>query len=114
MGSNSIVIKVAGIAVLLVGAGLVIFIGHNSQPEPPGKITTITVPAIHTADWYVAHPDVLKEDEHKCAGDASSMSAAACQNASSADARLSVIEMRNAAASNGSSVSSSQSPKSSQ
>lgn len=110
MNMNSIVVKGAGVAIVVVGAGLVLLIGHSSGPKTPviqpsaGSSTTIvepsgtaSAPVVHTADWYVAHPDVLKEDEKKCAGDASVMPQAACQNVSSADARLTALEMQKAA-----------------
>ena len=100
--SNSIALKAAGLAVLACGAGAVIYIGHHNQNRAPESITTLPAPVVHTADWYVAHPDVLKVDEHKCAGDASSMTPAACQNTASADARLSVLQFQHAAAANGS------------
>lgn len=113
MNVNSLVVKGAGVAIIMVGAGLVLLIGHSSGPEapavqPPSGVSTTVVepsgntlaPAVHTADWYVAHPDVLKEDERKCAGDASVMPQAACQNVSSADARLTALEMQKAAPEN--------------
>jgi len=99
MNINAFSVKVAGFSILVLGAAVVVLIGHSQGPkaphvEPPPSGAT---PVVHTADWYVAHPEVLKEDEKKCAGDASEISAAACQNASSADARLSAIEMQKAA-----------------
>lgn len=86
-----------GIALILVlaGGGAVFYIGNR-----PANVSRPTAPPssiVHSAAWYVAHPDVLHEDEKRCAGDATTMSLAACQNVASADAQLNVIEMRNAA-----------------
>lgn len=110
---TSIRMKAAGLAIVVCGTGLVMFVGHQVQEEKSqGTIAAATAPVIHTADWYVAHPGVLKVDEHRCAGDASSMTPAACQNAASADARLTVLQMQNAAAANGAASTSNPTPKS--
>jgi hypothetical protein len=50
---------------------------------------------------HVAHPDMLRADEKRCAGDAASISPAACENADHAAARLFVKEMQKAADANG-------------
>ena len=95
--------KVAIAAVLiLIGGGLAIYIRSlpGSVARPTALEAAPSRPVVHSAAWYVAHPDVLHEDERRCSGDAATISRAACQNAASADAQLNVIEMRNAAASN--------------
>ena len=93
---------ILSITLILIGSGVVIYLGHESNNI--GQPTTLELApqssGAHTADWYVAHPDVLHQDEKRCAGDAATMSPAACQNVTSADARLNVIEMQKAAASN--------------
>ena len=96
--------KFIGLAIIGIGtaAGMVVIAvdhtGHpagtsvGSIPAPP--------PVVHTADWYVAHPDVLKEDDARCAGDAASIPQAACQNAATADQRLLASQLGQAAAAN--------------
>jgi len=95
--------KLAIAAVLiLAGGSLVVYFRSR-----PGSVATPTVleaapsqPIVHSAAWYVAHPAVLHVDERRCAGDAATISHAACQNVASADAQLNVIDMRNAATAN--------------
>lgn len=96
-----------GIAVIAVvlGGGAILIIGHQGQRSGEPAVVRSSLPpeTIHTAAWYVEHPDVLKQDEARCAGDAATMPQAACQNAYSADSTISETEMENAAAQNGSS-----------
>jgi hypothetical protein len=95
------------VVLMLVGGGAVLYLGHrgNQNGQPAAFEIAPEQSAVHTADWYVAHPDVLHQDEKRCAGDAATLSPAACQNVASADARLNVIEMQNAAAVNASAAS---------
>ena len=83
-----------GAIILLGGGGAVIFISTIGPFHKPAATQQIVVgtppslPVIHSAEWYVAHPDVLKVDEQRCAGNAATIPQAACQNAASADAQL--------------------------
>jgi hypothetical protein len=90
------------VVVMLIGSGLVVYIRNRpADIARPAALGTAPPPPIaHSAAWYVAHPDVLRKDEQRCAGDAATILRAACQNIASADAQLNVIEMRNAAAAN--------------
>lgn len=104
----SLKVLAAVVVVALIGGGVAAYMirtptpgRHYTQPSTPLVIPPAAAP-VHTADWYVAHPQVLKEDEKRCAGNAASLSMAACQNVASADARLGVIEMQKAAAANAS------------
>lgn len=96
-----------GILVAILGGGAgIIVLYHNSSPTSASSSSTDAlipiVPAeVHTANWYVAHPDILKQDEMRCAGDAATISQAACQNAYSADEQRTQIDMQKAAAENG-------------
>lgn len=94
---------VASVALIIAGAGSVIFLSHRGRGSGESQVFELapTAPVIHTAAWYVAHPGVLKQDEARCAGDAATISQAACQNADSADSTISEIQMENAAAQNG-------------
>jgi hypothetical protein len=68
-----------------------------SQPRP--EISQVMLaPEVHSAAWYVRHPDVLKQDEQRCAGNAGTMTPAACQNVASADAQLAGADYANAVA----------------
>lgn len=64
--------------------------GHSSTPAQVNR----------TAEWYEAHPDALKADEQKCAGDAASISRDQCQNIFAAENALGAKEMEDAAARN--------------
>lgn len=104
----SLKVLAAVVVVAIIGAAVRVYVirtptpeAHYTQPSAPVIIPPAMAP-VHTANWYVAHPEVLKEDEKRCAGDAATLTMAACQNVASADARLSVIEMQKAAAANAS------------
>ena len=90
------------VVLMLIGSGLAVYI--RNRPADVAKSAALEAapppPIAHSAAWYVAHPDVLREDEKRCAGDAATILCAACQNIASADAQLNVIKMRNAAAAN--------------
>jgi hypothetical protein len=95
-----------GLLVIALGSGAVFVISHNQAPSaststsPAGQTPITESVNVHTASWYVAHRDVLKQDEMRCAGDAGRISQAECQNAASADEQLTQIDMQNAAAGN--------------
>jgi hypothetical protein len=95
-----------GILVIALGGGAVIVIGHQGRssnataPGAPGVSLAVPPELVHTAAWYVAHPDIAKQDEDRCGGDAASISPAACQNVASAEQQLLANEMKNAAAAN--------------
>lgn len=93
---------VVGVVLISIGSGTAIYLGHqgNNIGQPATLEIASQSSGVHTADWYVAHPDILHQDEKRCAGNAAVISPAACQNVASADVRLDVIEMQNAAASN--------------
>ena len=93
-----------GALIVIVGCGglyLVVFPGHNDNSSIDRQ--SVVVPAlapsqIHSAAWYVKHPNILKQDEQRCAGDAATMTPAACQNVASADAQLAGSDYATAAA----------------
>jgi hypothetical protein len=93
---------IIGALAILFGGGAVILIanvGTSHQGTPTTQIELMPPPPeVHTANWYVAHPNVLKADEQRCAGDAARIPQVACQNAAAADAQLSAAEYANAAA----------------
>jgi len=103
--TTSLSIKAAvGGVIILVGVGALIVFSNMSSPHMLGSSQKILVvppaqaPEIHTAAWYVAHPDVLKVDEQRCAGDAATLPQAACQNIASADAQVAGADYAKAAA----------------
>jgi hypothetical protein len=85
-----------GIIAVALAAGTVIVIENH------GTRSSAVLPpqTVHTADWYVAHPDVLKADDARCGGDAASIPQAACQNAATADDRLLSQQLQGAASAN--------------
>lgn len=95
-----------GAVIITAGCGAVLFIAHESRRPvssalaPPASVEFAAPPSVHTASWYVAHPDILKQDEQRCAGDAATMSQAACQNVASADAQVAAGDYAKAAAQN--------------
>lgn len=90
--------------IVIVGCGglyLVVFHSRNNNSSIDRQ--SVVVPAlapsqIHSAAWYVKHPNILKQDEQRCAGDAATMTPAACQNVASADAQLAGADYATAAA----------------
>jgi hypothetical protein len=88
IGIGIIVVALAGGAVIVVETH-----GTQSHLAPPAQ-------TVHTADWYVAHPDILKADDARCGGDAASIPQAECQNAATADQRLLAQQLRGAASAN--------------
>jgi hypothetical protein len=97
-----------GIGIIGIGivAGVaVVIVNHSGQPNSTPVVSIappLSIPAetVHTADWYVAHPDVLKADDIKCGSDAASIPQAACQNAATADQRLLAAKLGQAATAN--------------
>ncbi len=95
-----------GAAIIVVGSGAVLFIAHQgwrhtSPVQPLASAVIVVPPVVHTAAWYVAHPNILKQDEQRCAGDAATIPRAACQNVASADAQIAAGVFAKAAAQNG-------------
>lgn len=66
----------------------------------PGGHSNAPAQANRTAEWYESHPDALKADEQKCAGDAASIGRDQCQNIYAAENALGAKEMEDAAARN--------------
>lgn len=85
-----------GVLVVVLGSSAVIVISHTGEKadEPSMVLTAPQAPFVHTASWYVAHPDVLKADSQKCGGDAASMLAAACQNVAAAEEQLAPAQLQ--------------------
>jgi len=107
MMMNTLTMKIA-ITCLVITAGsgsaLLIYQDKGASVGPSSAGIAIVQPeAVHSTAWYVGHPDILKQDEGRCAGDAATISRSACQNVDSADNQLGVIEMQKAAAQDGSS-----------
>ncbi len=96
LSSSKIIIAFVAIA---LGAGAVIILSQSSHDEAVPAVP-ISPETVHTKAWYVAHPDIAKEDEARCGNNAASISEAACQNDASAENQLLEIELGNAAAEN--------------
>jgi hypothetical protein len=99
---NALTTKLSiGLLAIVVGGGGAALV-YQDRSSPFGSSSTVVAivapEAVHTADWYVGHPSILKQDEGRCAGDAATISQAACQNVDSADNELGVDEMEKAAA----------------
>jgi len=98
------------ILVAALGASGVVAVVHIYGPaatstSPARTALPITIPD-HTAAWYVAHPNVLQQDENRCSGDAATISRSSCQNAASADEQITEIQMQKAADENNASSNS--------
>lgn len=89
------------VAFIVVAFGAVSFIElQRSGRDSPISAQPIESDTVHTTAWYVAHPDIAKQDEARCGNDAASISEAACQNDASAENLLLENELGNAAAAN--------------
>jgi hypothetical protein len=77
-----------------------VFVLSKSGRYSPVAAQSIEPDTVHTTAWYMAHPDIAKQDEARCGNDAASISEAACQNEASAENLLLENELRNAAAAN--------------
>jgi len=106
MIENAFSLKIGIAIVVIVAAGGATLFFHDNRSvlfhSGSGVSLTVSGDADHTANWYIAHPDILKQDEGRCAGDATRISQAACQNVASADNQLGMFEMQKAAAQDGS------------
>lgn len=95
---------IIGLAVIIAGTGVIFGVDFNmrsSRNEASGQAGLSTpAAAVHTANWYVAHPAIAKRDEARCGDNAASISQAACQNVESAEEQLLADEMHQAAMSN--------------
>ncbi|MDE8346828.1 MAG: hypothetical protein POH28_11760 [Acidocella sp.] len=93
-----------GSLIVIAGCGglyLVVIQGHTSNSSiqrQSAAVPEMPPSQIHSASWYVKHPDILKQDELRCAGDAATMTPASCQNVASADAQLASADYATAAA----------------
>jgi hypothetical protein len=77
-----------GLLVICLGGGLaIILIERGHQAGSP-------LPVIHTADWYIEHPDVLKLDEAKCNRNDGEISQPNCENVDAAGARLAPSQLQ--------------------
>jgi hypothetical protein len=79
---NALTIKIiTGCAAIAIGVIAIVGLGYFRKFHPPSISVVVTTPeVIHAADWYLVHRDALKVDEQRCAGNASNISPAACQN----------------------------------
>jgi hypothetical protein len=104
---NALAIKIAIACVVITagsGSALLIYEDNGASVGPASAGIAIIQPeAVHSTAWYVGHPDVLKKDEGRCAGDAATISQSACQNVDSADNQIGINEMEKASAQDGSS-----------
>lgn len=95
---------IIGSLIVIGGCGALYLVVDRSHSDrligsPSTEISPVSLsPEVHSAAWYVRHPDVLKQDERRCAGNAEMMTPAACQNVASADAQLAGADYANAAA----------------
>ncbi|MDE2342143.1 MAG: hypothetical protein KGL63_01905 [Betaproteobacteria bacterium] len=100
------VVAIAGMGGLIGG---IEYGAHRSGRTVSGQGEVFELPPtaiVHTASWYVAHPDIAKQDEARCGDNAATISRAACQNVESAEEELLANQMRNAAAENSSATNS--------
>jgi hypothetical protein len=100
------VVAIAGVSGLIGG---IEYNAHRSDRTLSGQGQVFELPPtaiVHTASWYVAHPDIAKQDEGRCGDNAATISQAACQNVESAEEQLLAVRMRNAADENSSSTKS--------
>lgn len=89
-------IKIIAGSGLAIGIAMVIIIGHFGRaPTSNVPYTAVTPEVVHTSDWYLAHRDVLAADEKRCAGDAASISPAACQNVNNAVNQINYSNVQN-------------------
>lgn len=98
-------ILVAALGASGVAFAVKIYGSAGTSPSPTSVPPTITI-LDHTAAWYVAHPDILQQDEKRCSGDSATISRSSCQNAASADEQLTEIQMQKAADENSASSNS--------
>lgn len=96
--------RVSGVTILFAALALYGCGKTGSHSNAPAQ-------ASRTAAWYESHPDVMKADEQKCAGDAASISRDQCQNVYAAENALGAKEMEDAAARNNAASSSSSKKK---
>ena len=95
---------IIGSLVVMGGCGALYLVVDRSQSDssiisPSTEMSPVNPsPEAHSAAWYVRHPDVLRQDERRCAGNAEMMTPAACQNVASADTQLAGTDYANAAA----------------
>ena len=95
---------IIGSLIIIGGCGaLYLVVEHSHSGRSTGSLSTEISPAnlppeVHSAAWYVRHPDVLKQDERRCAGNAEMMTPAACQNVAAADVQLAGADYAKAAA----------------
>jgi hypothetical protein len=99
----SMKIGISIIAVAFAGGAVFAIENHGQQSHRVAPAETV-----HTADWYVAHPNMLKADDARCGSDAASIPVAACQNAATADQRLLAQQLQQAAATNAAAAKSSE------
>lgn len=80
-----------GVAIVCAGGGLAVFVVENGRhPSPP--VPPISI--LHTADWYLAHPDVLKNDATKCDRNDGELPQPACENVDAAQSRLAPSQLQ--------------------
>jgi hypothetical protein len=95
---------IIGLLIIIGGCGALYLVVDNSHfgrstGSSSTEISPVNLPPeVHSAAWYVRHPDVLKQDERRCAGNAEMMTPAGCQNVTSADAQLASADYSKAAA----------------
>ncbi|MHB1302601.1 MAG: hypothetical protein ACYCZB_03880 [Acidiphilium sp.] len=95
---------IIGSLIIIGGCGALYLVVDHSHSNRSIGFSSIEIstgnlsPEVHSAAWYVRHPDVLKQDERHCAGNAGMMTPAACQNVASADAQLAGADYAKAAA----------------
>lgn len=73
--------------------------GCNRHSDQGGESSSSTH-EVRSVEWYQNHPEDLKADEGKCAGEAPILNRDACQNVYSAETNLGVKEMEDAAHNN--------------
>jgi hypothetical protein len=105
VAKTAICILVAALGASGVVVAVKIYGPAGTSTSPAGAARPMTI-SDHTAAWYVAHPDVLQQDEKRCSGDAATISRSSCQNADSADEQLTEIQMQKAADENNASSNS--------
>jgi hypothetical protein len=91
-------------------ASALVMLLHGCDKAPKGAADTGGADLAHSTAWYQAHPDAVRADEKRCAGEAPSLSREACQNLYAAENALGVQEMQDAARRNNAAAQQPKSP----
>lgn len=88
-----------GAFIVALASGAIVLVFHwESSTGNTTETGVSSQPAdIHSANWYVAHQDVMKADVATCQDDVAALPSADCQNANTAESQLYSAELSKAA-----------------